>query len=149
MNSQRDMDIDDDDIQQNEIPKPKRKSKKIKRLLNEMQDAPRQANNIGINTDDVFYRSTRYTIYKNDNGKLGVNVDILEHGDKNVGIEITSIQNREDLEFPVLILAINGRPLKPISFESLKDLVNTSSNTYHFDVLKRLKRHKLTSSKAN
>ena len=25
----------------------------------------------GINTDDVFYRSTRYTIYKNDNGKLG------------------------------------------------------------------------------
>ena len=149
MNSQRDMDIDDDDIQQNEIPKPKRKSKKIKRLLNEMQDAPRQANNIGINTDDVFYRSTRYTIYKNDNGKLGVNVDILEHGDKNVGIEITSIQNREDLEFPVLILAINGRPLKPISFESLKDLVNTSSNTYHFDVLKRLKKHKLASSKAN
>ena len=78
-----------------------------------------------------------------------MNVGILEHGDKNVGIEITSIQNREDLEFPVLILAINDRPLKPISFESLKDLVNTSSNTYHFDVLKRLKKHKLTSSKAN
>ena len=93
--------------------------------------------------DDLDRRSCVYMIKRHEStGKFGCDLKELIFNNNVVGISLVSIAHRPDLKTPVLLQAVNGFPIKPVSLKRAIELVvkvDGITEACRFDVIQRLR----------
>ena len=93
--------------------------------------------------NDLDRRSCVYMVKRHEStGKFGCDLKELIFNNNVVGISLVSIAHRPDLKTPVLLQAVNGFPIKPVSLKRAIELVvkvDGITEACRFDVIQRLR----------
>ena len=93
--------------------------------------------------NDLDRRSCVYMVKRHEStGKFGCDLKELVFNNNVVGVSLVSIAHRPDLKTPVLLQAVNGFPIKPVSLKRAIELVvkvDGITEACRFDVIQRLR----------
>ena len=123
--------------------------KQLKLKLEETQNinattiANRGGTGLTKGKDDLDRRSCVYMVKRHEStGKFGCDLKELVFNNNVVGVSLVSIAHRPDLKTPVLLQAVNGFPIKPVTLERAIQLVvkvDGITEACRFDVVQRLR----------